>query len=158
MNDELKTGLEVRSLLDDSANQLPPHVQARLNAAIAASVNAHRQSSRPVQSTGGGLLLASGIKEWLGTFTRPAVSLAFSAFFVAIAGFGIFQEHQSTKQAEIVAMSELDAAILADDLPPDAWLDPGFVGYSSALEKRSNESDPNLEQWLEQIGQEQPST
>ena len=33
------------------------------------------------------------------------------------------------EQAEIHAAAEVDAALLADDLPPEAYGDPGFVVY-----------------------------
>jgi len=33
------------------------------------------------------------------------------------------------EQAEIRAAAEIDAALLADDLPPEAYGDPGFVAY-----------------------------
>jgi hypothetical protein len=32
-------------------------------------------------------------------------------------------------QAEIHAAAEVDAALLADDLPPEAYSDPGFVVF-----------------------------
>jgi hypothetical protein len=32
-------------------------------------------------------------------------------------------------QAEIHAAAEVDAALLADDLPPEAYGDPGFVAF-----------------------------
>ena len=39
-------------------------------------------------------------------------------------------QHQHLhEQAEIRAAAEIDAALLADDLPPEAYGDPGFGAY-----------------------------
>ena len=32
-------------------------------------------------------------------------------------------------RAQIAAVAEVDAALLSDDLPPDAYTDPGFAEY-----------------------------
>ena len=44
-----------------------------------------------------------------------------------VLGLAFIQDlHQ---QAEIRAAADVDAALLADDLPPEAYRDPGFVAY-----------------------------
>jgi hypothetical protein len=40
----------------------------------------------------------------------------------------VFIQHLH-RQAEIRAAADVDAALLADDLPPEAYGDPGFVAY-----------------------------
>lgn len=46
---------------------------------------------------------------------------------VLLAGL-LLIDHNYT-QSQIEAAAEVDAAILADDLPPEAYSDPGFVEY-----------------------------
>jgi Protein of unknown function (DUF3619) len=61
---------------------------------------------------GGGWLAALGV-------ALPVVALA--------AGLLLIQ--QSHLDEQISAAAEIDAAILADDVPPDAYSDPGFVEF-----------------------------
>ena len=42
-------------------------------------------------------------------------------------GLLLIQEHAQHEQ--IMAAAEIDSALLADDLPPDAYRDPGFLEY-----------------------------
>ena len=49
---------------------------------------------------------------------------------VLLAGL-LLIDHQYTR-AQIEAAAEVDAALLADDLPPEAYRDPGFVEFLRA--------------------------
>lgn len=49
---------------------------------------------------------------------------------VLLAGL-LLIDHQYTR-AQIEAAAEVDAALLADDLPPEAYRDPGFVEFLKA--------------------------
>ena len=46
---------------------------------------------------------------------------------VLVAGLSLIQHIHDRDQ--IVAAAEIDAALLSDNLPPDAYRDPGFVEY-----------------------------
>ena len=46
---------------------------------------------------------------------------------VLLAGLLLIDDHYT--RAQIEAAAEVDAALLADDLPPEAYSDPGFVEY-----------------------------
>lgn len=43
--------------------------------------------------------------------------------------FGLLLIQHLHDQAEIHAAADVDAALLADDLPPEAYGDPGFVEF-----------------------------
>lgn len=49
---------------------------------------------------------------------------------VLIAGLVLIQ-HRSVEE-QVMAAAEIDAVLLADDLPPTAWTDPGFREYLKA--------------------------
>lgn len=49
---------------------------------------------------------------------------------VLVAGLVLIQ--QWTTQEQVMAAAEIDAVLLADDLPPAAWTDPGFREYLKA--------------------------
>ena len=44
-----------------------------------------------------------------------------------LAGLLLIDRHYT--QAQIEAAAEVDAALLADDLPPEAYRDPGFAEF-----------------------------
>lgn len=45
---------------------------------------------------------------------------------------GLVLIHESTLRARIRAAADIDAALLADDLPPGAYDDPAFVEFLKA--------------------------
>jgi hypothetical protein len=46
---------------------------------------------------------------------------------VLLAGLVLIERHYTRSQIDVAA--EIDAAILADDLPPEAYRDRGFVEF-----------------------------
>jgi hypothetical protein len=113
--------------LSDGAGDLGGDVAERLRfgreralerAALARKTAA---SSSPVGVTGGGgALLGGGTGWWL----RAASVLPLVALLV---GLVLIQRWQTTAQISVAA--EVDAALLADDLPPTAYRDAGFVEF-----------------------------
>mgnify|MGYP006284840675 FL=1 len=70
-------------------------------------------------------------RMWLGLGSAiPLLSLVIGLFYLS--GF-----HSQKWLSEI---SRIDAALLADELPPDAFTDPGFLAYLKS-ERSSTESD-----------------
>ena len=49
---------------------------------------------------------------------------------VLVAGLVLIQQWNDREQ--VLAAAEIDAVLLADDLPPTAWSDPGFREYLKA--------------------------
>jgi len=69
-------------------------------------------------SSGGGTGFRTGLKFWIGVF------------LIAGAGFG-YQQWQAYH--ELTDLEETDAAILASDLPIDAYLDRGFQNWLKSI-------------------------
>jgi hypothetical protein len=89
--------------------------QARSAVAVAAA------AAVPVGMAGGAALLGNGSSPWwlrLGSLV-PLV--------VLLAGLVLIDRHYTRTQIE--AAAEVDAAILADDLPTEAYRDKGFVEF-----------------------------
>ena len=154
MNEDRLTANVVKRLLDESACQVPPHIQERLNLAIAQSVQLHAEkhgSAVKSKQTGAGPMggLFQQFSEW---FNRPALSMAVSALFIAGAAFGVAQFGLENSDARISETADLDAAILSDDLPPDAYLDPGFINYATELQKKNAiPAEDGIEQWMDSL-------
>lgn len=160
MNEDRQTAARVKQLLDESAKQLSPQAQVRLDNAITLALQAHALKSAqqkqaqqpkltPVRASSGMVGWLESVSNW---FNRPALSVAFSAIFVmfsasAVVKYGI--DYQNASETETV---ELDAAILTDDLPPDAYLDQGFINFTTRQPKESQlPSDDAIDEWLQSV-------
>lgn len=169
MNEELKTILKVRHALDESARRCAIPVQDHLDAAISMAMAAHAQKlaalatdkpARPlnVVSSRGGQSLASfadGVLQWL---NKPALSFALSAVFVVTAVTGIVHTGERYYDAKLTEVANLDAEILGDDLPPSAYADSGFVGYTSQeASQELLQTDDQINQWMDSIPAPQPA-
>lgn len=154
MNDERLTANVVKKLLDESAANVSLDIQARLNLAITKSVQLHAEKHgnhavAPTYTANSFGKLFNHFSEWL---NRPALSLAVSALFVAGAIFGVAQFGLENYDARISETADLDAAILSDDLPPDAYLDHGFINYATELQKNNTiPAEDGLDQWMDSL-------
>lgn len=107
-------------------------IDARLHFAhdqALAAARVARTKSAPAPSwvgvAGGAAVLGGGP----GSESSPWWLRLGSLFPLAVLLAGLFMiDHQYTR-SQIEAAAEVDAAILADDLPPDAYRDQGFVEY-----------------------------
>ena len=125
---EARFGVRVASMLGERAQSTAPDISERLRfareQALARAKAARRQeqlaTAPVVVGRGRGAVLASPLGWWfkLGS----AVPLALLVLGLA----GIAHVHD---RAQIAAVAEVDAALLSDDLPPDAYTDPGFAEY-----------------------------
>lgn len=120
---EARLAARLASALSESAAQLSPSISERLRFGREQAV-ARAAAARRADTTGrteAGALLLSQFSAWwprLGA-VLPVLVLAFGAWVVNDAG---------QREAQRVATS-IDVALLADDLPPEAYADPGFVAF-----------------------------
>jgi Protein of unknown function (DUF3619) len=106
-----------------------PDIDERLRVAREQAVERARAQRRlapaggPIAMGGGTLALGGpgGDAPWWLRLS-PLLPLA-----VLLAGL-LLIDHQYT-QSQIQAAAEVDAALLADDLPPEAYSDPGFAEF-----------------------------
>ena len=68
-----------------------------------------------------------GPSSWLGKF-----GVALPLLVLIIGLFGIYEYEQ---QQRISDLAEIDVAVLADELPPDAYLDTGFSAFLNKVEE-----------------------
>jgi len=123
-------GRQLAAYLDASAQQLPHDISERLRVARQQALGKYREVQiRETASTslGGGVAALGGGEDERGLWPR-LVSLI--PLLALIAGLVTIQMVGTEQIAEELA--ELDAAILTDDLPPDAYSDPGFAQFLKA--------------------------
>lgn len=127
---EARLALRMTARLTEKAAELPQDVTERLRfareqalqRAQAARATTTQSASSSVANGGGTLSLGSPQSGgwWM--------QLAAWVPLVALVG-GLVLIQRLHTQSQITAAAEIDASILADDLPPAAYSDPGFVEF-----------------------------
>lgn len=128
---ETRFGLRLAARLSEGADQLPHDLTERLRfareTALARGLSASsvRAEANTVGFSSSGTLSLGGDpsrgKPWWTSLTAivPMVALVGGLYLI-----GHFHARE-----QIAAAAEVDAALLADDLPPAAYSDPGFVEF-----------------------------
>jgi Protein of unknown function (DUF3619) len=129
---EARFGRRVTALLSEAqARQPQADVDERLRFAREQALErarAARRQTAPASlrvGSGGAAALAAGPADSGNPWWLRLSSLLPLA--VLLAGLLLIDDHYT--RAQIEAAAEVDAALLADDLPPEAYSDPGFVEY-----------------------------
>ena len=128
---EARMGARLAAGLNERAAHVPHDIAERLRVAREQAVlraRAQRQArlapaGAPAPGAARGAVTFGGGRFWLGLASW--VPLA-----VLIGGLVLIQ--QRTDEEHVMAAAEIDAVLLADDLPPAAWTDPGFREYLKA--------------------------
>lgn len=124
---EARFGLRLAAQLDEGARELPHDIQERLRVARSAAVARARHQRQLVSATAP--IGNSSSTATLGNPDEPWwVRLGILApALILLAGLLFIQEWQHIEQ--INAAAQIDAEILADSLPPQAYADPGFSEF-----------------------------
>ena len=124
---EARFGVRVASMLGERAQATAPDITERLRfareQALVRAQAARRAATAPaavVVGRGGSATLASHLGWWVKLGSAMPLAL------LVLGLVGIAHVHE---KAQIAAVAEVDAALLADDLPPAAYTDPGFAEY-----------------------------
>jgi Protein of unknown function (DUF3619) len=115
--------------LDASLETMPHHISERLRVARQKALGLHRVKLKQAAShlhVQAGVATLSGPEEEPSLWNRLA---SYLPLLVLLAGLIGIQEFQNDSNAHKLA--NLDQALLLDDLPPDAYTDPGFLKFLS---------------------------
>lgn len=124
--EEIDFAYKVRRAMTESSEKLPESTLERLAAArqLALSRKKEAEPSRAL-AFGGVLAGNNGVsfsqKKW---FNKSWFALALLVLLAGIYGLYEYEQEQ-----QINDLAEIDAAVLVDELPPDAYLDSGFNAY-----------------------------
>lgn len=123
---EARVALRIAGALSQRSDALPHDIAERLRVARLRAVDRARElrklSAAPVQQAqGGGTLAMSGPPSW---WLRVA---SFAPLALLLLGLMFIQ--RSYVDQQVRAAAEIDAAILTDDLPPQAYSDQGFAEF-----------------------------
>jgi hypothetical protein len=122
---ETRVARRITARLTERADNLPHDITERLRVARQQAVDRARQlrklSVAPAWQTQGGAAVMSGPPSW---WLRVA-----SVVPLALLLAGLFVIQRTYLEQQISAAAEIDEAILTDDLPPQAYTDPGFAEF-----------------------------
>ena len=127
---ESRFARNIAARLSERAENVAPEIGERLRFAREKAVEAGRlaRNSSEVESVGltaqGAALLGFSRSRW---WLRIASALPLAAL---VGGLVLIQDWQTRSQISVAA--EVDAALLGDDLPINAYRDAGFVEYLKA--------------------------
>jgi hypothetical protein len=129
-------GGKIAARLNASTDDLPYDITERLRAARTQALARRKvlvaQSSGGVEVMRGGTLsLYLGGKEGFGFWGRLASVLPLLGLIIGLIVIQVVQDDDRVKE-----IAEVDTALLTDDLPPQAYADPGFVQF---LKSRNQE-------------------
>ncbi|MBH9577843.1 DUF3619 family protein [Inhella proteolytica] len=137
-----QAGRALAQSLKAEADQLPPEIQARLEGARAQALAAARaaREASAVQADASGQAVLSG-----GPGGRKRFGAAWLPALVLVLGLVALAQGQWFQQ--VLGISEVDTELLKDQLPPNAYGDPGFNEYlDEDAQKTDKEARPEDDQ------------
>jgi hypothetical protein len=125
---QARFALRVASRLSEQSDQLPHDLSERLRVAREQAVARARQVRLAQPATAAPAMQVSQGSIALGRSPSGWLRLA-SVLPLMLLVLGLLIIQYLHDQAEIHAAAEVDTALLADDLPPEAYGDPGFFVF-----------------------------
>ncbi len=112
------------ALLNEGAQVLPKNIKERLYAARMKAISVKKAEKAFVQKS----VLAGITGNWSFGSNGRWDSVGWMAPLVVLV-FGLIAIAQWQDDSRINDIAEVDAALLSDDVPPDAYADSGFMAF-----------------------------
>ena len=115
------------ALLSQGAQNLPASIKDRLYEARQKALAARKPEKILIKTP----VLAGASGNWTGSFKSSSNlwdTLSWAAPLVVLV-FGLIGIAQWQNESRINDIAEVDAALLTDDVPPDAYADSGFMAF-----------------------------
>ena len=130
--DELNFAYKVRHALNEKLEHLPASSVDRLASARKAALT-RKKADAPLRVAQRALAGHAGnfFEAHLSWVNRMGVAIPLMVLVAGLAGI-----YQYEQQQRIAELAELDAAVLSDELPLNAYLDQGFNAYVSQQQQQ----------------------
>lgn len=127
---EARMGANLARALNTGLGALPADVSERLRAGREQALERarHARVAMPARATAAAVLGGANGAALLGDPT-PWWSRALSLVPLLVLLLGLFGVEQAALHEQVLAAADIDAQLLADDLPPAAYADPGFAEF-----------------------------
>ncbi len=130
---EARLAGQLSALLNQRAQDLPHDISERLRFGRERALAAARHQRHLETVVAPSIVAVSGHAAVLSG--PPSIWLRLASalpLIVLVAGLVLIQQHHDLEQ--ITAAAEIDSALLADELPPAAYRDPGFTEFLRSAE------------------------
>jgi hypothetical protein len=127
--DDINLAYKVRHALNENLDNLPASTTERLAAARARALSRKKADAPVTRLKRVPLLNFRALFSPVG-LGRISVAIPLLALVAGLAGV-----YQYEQQQRIAELAELDAAVLADELPLTAYLDHGFNAYLASQKR-----------------------
>jgi hypothetical protein len=129
--DDINLAYKLRHALNENLDALPASTTERLAAARALALS-RKKADAPVSRRKGVRRFFDVDFHFSGaSLGRLGVAIPLVALVVGLGGL-----YQYEQQQRIAELAELDAAVLADELPLTAYLDHGFNAYLESQQRQ----------------------
>jgi hypothetical protein len=133
---DINLAYQVRHALTEHLDALPAPTAERLAAARARALARKKpepRSSAALNPAGRGARPGFSLQALFGAPVLVRLAVAAPVLALVIGMGGVYQFEQ---QQRLAAMAEIDAAVLADELPLTAYLDHGFNAYVESQQRQ----------------------
>ncbi len=122
-----RLGRSIAARLSETTNSLPNDISERLKAARMQALGKRKivklQTARSVSDSGGAATMTADDGD-NSLWSRFGAIIPLLALVVGLLSIGVFEEQLRVKE-----VADVDVELLADELPPSAYTDPGFAHY-----------------------------
>lgn len=120
----------IASAMSEQTTSLPYDVNERLRFAREKAMAGARQARQALQSAPAGWLVAVSPRgEFALRSAAPWWQRALSVVPLVVLVSGLMAIDQWSVRERVLATADVDSVLLADDLPPAAYMDPGFAEF-----------------------------
>ena len=128
--DDINLAYKLRHALNDNLDALPASTTERLAAARALALS-RKKADAPAGARKGRRFFDVDFHFSGASLGRLGVAIPLLALVFGLGGL-----YQYDQQQRIAELAELDAAVLADELPLTAYLDHGFNAYLESQQRQ----------------------
>jgi len=134
--DDINLAYKIRHALNEQLDHLPASTTDRLAAARAAALARKKPEETFLQVKTASSGWRQAFANFGGFVSAPAMSRLAVAVPVLALVIGMGGMYQHEQQQQIAELADIDAAVLSDELPLTAYLDPGFSAYLESQQRR----------------------
>ena len=130
-------GLRVTARLSDAAHDLPYDISERLRASRMQALSKRKIAAtrlsvhRPVLASNSTLIFGGDGPSW---WDRLAATIPLLMLIFGLITISAIQDDNFANE-----LAEIDAELLIDDLPPEAYTDPGFAHFMKLRARQDQE-------------------
>lgn len=134
-----RVGLHLAQMLTQASAELPHDLTERLRVARQQALAARKPElalEQQVVAQGSSLTLSQSPSEGLGLWSVLGSVLPLLALLA-----GLIAVHWFDRNETLSELAEIDTALLVDDLPPEAYSDPGFIRFLRQIDSEPRRQD-----------------